>query len=120
MVDYCTDIESKLKRIEEDPEGSGTSHLFNCIQGVSSQANRAFGSLFERQVSRFDICNISGVLSCRCNKVGINFINFKIILCRLKLRRSGLFKECFRGSVHYSICLVQSVGALARVNMIWQ
>ncbi|KAG5534397.1 hypothetical protein RHGRI_022499 [Rhododendron griersonianum] len=65
------DIESKLKRIEEDPEGSGTSHLFNCIQGVSSQANRAFGSLFERQVSRFDICNISGVLSCRCNKVGI-------------------------------------------------
>ncbi|KAG5534394.1 hypothetical protein RHGRI_022499 [Rhododendron griersonianum] len=46
------DIESKLKRIEEDPEGSGTSHLFNCIQGVSSQANRAFGSLFERQVSR--------------------------------------------------------------------
>ncbi|KAL6965947.1 Exocyst complex component S5A [Sarracenia purpurea var. burkii] len=43
------DIESKLKRIEEDPEGSGTSHLFNCIQGVSSLANRAFGPLFERQ-----------------------------------------------------------------------
>ncbi|KAG5527864.1 hypothetical protein RHGRI_028708 [Rhododendron griersonianum] len=51
------DIESKLKRIEEDPEGSGTSHLFNCIQGVSSQANRAFSPLFERQVSRFEICN---------------------------------------------------------------
>ena len=47
------DIESKLKRIEEDPEGSGTSHLFNCIRGVSLQANRAFQSLFERQV-----CNI--------------------------------------------------------------
>lgn len=47
------DIESKLKRIEEDPEGSGTSHLFNCIKGVSLQANRAFQPLFERQV-----CNI--------------------------------------------------------------
>lgn len=45
-----TDIESKLRRIEEDPEGSGTSHLFSCIQGVSSVANRAFGPLFERQV----------------------------------------------------------------------
>ena len=47
-----TDIESKLTRIEEDPEGSGTSHLFNCIHGVTSIANRAFESLFERQVSR--------------------------------------------------------------------
>lgn len=48
-----SDIESKLRRIEEDPEGSGTSHLFNCIQAVSLQANRAFQPLFERQV-----CNI--------------------------------------------------------------
>lgn len=47
------DIESKLKRIEEDPEGSGTTHLFNIIQGVSVQANRAFQSLFERQVCDF-------------------------------------------------------------------
>lgn len=51
-IDYCTDIESKLKRIEEDPEGSGTSHLFNCMQGVSSLANRAFQPLFERQVGK--------------------------------------------------------------------
>ena len=48
---YFLDIESKLRRIEEDPEGSGTLHLYNCIQGVSKQANRAFQSLFERQVS---------------------------------------------------------------------
>ena len=50
LCEHSTDIESKLKRIEEDPEGSGTSHLFNCIQGVSSLANRAFQPLFERQV----------------------------------------------------------------------
>ncbi|KAJ6335842.1 hypothetical protein OIU78_012448, partial [Salix suchowensis] len=43
------DIESKLRRIEDDPEGSGTSHLYNCMQGVSSLANRAFEPLFERQ-----------------------------------------------------------------------
>lgn len=47
-----SDIESKLKRIEEDPEGSGTSQLFECIQGVTSIANRAFEQLFERQVNR--------------------------------------------------------------------
>lgn len=47
---FVVDIEAKLRRIEEDPEGSGTSHLFNCIEGVSSIANRAFGPLFERQV----------------------------------------------------------------------
>lgn len=52
IFDDFADIESKLKRIEEDPEGSGTTHLFNCIQGVSSVANRAFEPLFERQVVR--------------------------------------------------------------------
>ncbi|XP_058179698.1 exocyst complex component SEC5A-like isoform X2 [Rhododendron vialii] len=56
------DIESKLKRIEEDPEGSGTSHLFNCIQGVSSQANRAFGPLFERQAQAEKIRSVQGML----------------------------------------------------------
>ena len=45
-----TDIESKLRRIEEDPEGSGTTQLYKCIEGVSSLANRAFQPLFERQV----------------------------------------------------------------------
>lgn len=55
MLAYVADIESKLKRIEEDPEGAGTLHLFNCIQGVSTLANRAFGPLFERQVGRIKI-----------------------------------------------------------------
>ncbi|KAG4910684.1 hypothetical protein JHK87_056800 [Glycine soja] len=45
------DIESKLRQIEDDPEGSGTSHLFNIIQEVSLQANRALKPLFERQVA---------------------------------------------------------------------
>ncbi|CAA3030282.1 exocyst complex component SEC5A-like isoform X1 [Olea europaea var. sylvestris] len=56
------DIESKLKRIEEDPEGSGTSHLFNCIQGVSSISNRAFGPLFERQAQAEKIRSVQGML----------------------------------------------------------
>ncbi|KAL3845429.1 hypothetical protein ACJIZ3_002832 [Penstemon smallii] len=56
------DIESKLKRIEEDPEGSGTLHLFNCIQGVSSLSNRAFGPLFERQAQAEKIRSVQGML----------------------------------------------------------
>lgn len=48
---FFLDIESKLRRIEDDPEGSGTSHLYNIIQGVSLQANRALKPLFERQVA---------------------------------------------------------------------
>ncbi|EPS67978.1 hypothetical protein M569_06794 [Genlisea aurea] len=56
------DIESKLKRIQEDPEGSGTTHLFNCIQGVISLSNRAFGSLFERQVQAEKIRSVQGML----------------------------------------------------------
>ncbi|KAK9270929.1 hypothetical protein L1049_026516 [Liquidambar formosana] len=56
------DIESKLRRIEEDPEGSGTSHLFNCIQGVSSLANRAFEPLFERQAQAEKIRSVQGML----------------------------------------------------------
>jgi len=48
---FFPDIESKLRRIEDDPEGSGTSHLFNIIQEVSLQANRALKPLFERQVA---------------------------------------------------------------------
>eukprot|EP00257_Ricinus_communis_P023009 XP_015582884.1 exocyst complex component SEC5A [Ricinus communis] len=56
------DIESKLKRIEEDPEGSGTSHLFNCMQGVSSLANRAFEPLFERQAQAEKIRSVQGML----------------------------------------------------------
>ncbi|XP_049369061.1 exocyst complex component SEC5A-like [Solanum verrucosum] len=56
------DIDSKLRRIEEDPEGSGTSHLFNCIEGVSSIANRAFGPLFERQAQAEKIRSVQGML----------------------------------------------------------
>ncbi|KAI3460491.1 hypothetical protein Pfo_017154 [Paulownia fortunei] len=56
------DIESKLKRIEEDPEGAGTSHLFNCIQGVSLLSNRAFGPLFERQAQAEKIRSVQGML----------------------------------------------------------
>ncbi|CAI9116547.1 OLC1v1017724C2 [Oldenlandia corymbosa var. corymbosa] len=56
------DIESKLKRIEDDPEGSGTTHLFNCIQGVNSIANRAFESLFERQAQAEKIRSVQGML----------------------------------------------------------
>ncbi|KAK7391152.1 hypothetical protein VNO78_19563 [Psophocarpus tetragonolobus] len=56
------DIESKLRRIEDDPEGSGTSHLFNIIQGVSMQANRALKPLFERQAQAEKIRTVQGML----------------------------------------------------------
>ncbi|EYU36852.1 hypothetical protein ABFS82_14G306300 [Erythranthe guttata] len=56
------DIESKLKRIEEDPEGAGTSQLFDCIQGVSLLSNRAFGPLFERQAQAEKIRSVQGML----------------------------------------------------------
>ncbi|KAK6938280.1 Exocyst complex component EXOC2/Sec5, N-terminal domain, partial [Dillenia turbinata] len=56
------DIESKLRRIEEDPEGSGTAHLYNCMQAVSSQANRAFQPLFERQAQAEKIRSVQGML----------------------------------------------------------
>ncbi|XP_017414635.1 exocyst complex component SEC5A isoform X2 [Vigna angularis] len=56
------DIESKLRRIEDDPEGSGTSHLYNIIQGVSLQANRALKPLFERQAQAEKIRTVQGML----------------------------------------------------------
>ncbi|XP_039071383.1 exocyst complex component SEC5A-like isoform X2 [Hibiscus syriacus] len=56
------DIESKLKRIEEDPEGSGTTHLYNCMQGVCSRAERAFEPLFERQAQAEKIRSVQGML----------------------------------------------------------
>ncbi|CAI0377217.1 unnamed protein product [Linum tenue] len=55
-------IESKLRRIEEDPEGSGTSHLHNCMQGVNSLAVRAFEPLFERQAQAEKIRSVQGML----------------------------------------------------------
>ncbi|KAH7568055.1 hypothetical protein JRO89_XS07G0224500 [Xanthoceras sorbifolium] len=56
------DIESKLKRIEDDPEGSGTSHLFNLMQGVNSRASLAFEPLFERQAQTEKIRSVQGML----------------------------------------------------------
>lgn len=47
---FCADIESKLRQIEEDPEGAGTAHLYAVTQKISGVANRAFEPLFERQV----------------------------------------------------------------------
>ncbi|KAK4836599.1 hypothetical protein QYF36_025210 [Acer negundo] len=47
-------IESKLKRIEDDPEGSETSHLFNLMQEVNSRASCAFEPLLERQVAQME------------------------------------------------------------------
>ncbi|KAL1193036.1 Exocyst complex component SEC5B [Cardamine amara subsp. amara] len=56
------DIESKLKRIEDDPEGSGTTHLFNCMKSVTSRANLAFEPLFERQAQAEKIRSVQGML----------------------------------------------------------
>ncbi|XP_076938184.1 exocyst complex component SEC5B-like [Bidens hawaiensis] len=56
------DIESKLRRIEEDPEGCGTSHLYSSIQGVTSVANRAFAPLLERQAQAEKIRSVQGML----------------------------------------------------------
>ncbi|KAK2369907.1 exocyst complex component SEC5A [Trifolium repens] len=60
------DIESKLRRIEDGPEGAGTSHLFNIIQGVSLQANRALKPLFERQAQAEKIRTVQGMLQRFC------------------------------------------------------
>lgn len=56
------DIESKLRRIEEDPEGCGTSHLYGSIQAVTSVANRAFAPLLERQAQVEKIRSVQGML----------------------------------------------------------
>ncbi|XP_077241364.1 exocyst complex component SEC5A-like [Tasmannia lanceolata] len=56
------DIESKLRRIEEDPEGAGTAHLYDAIQNVSLVANRAFEPLFERQAQTEKIRSVQGML----------------------------------------------------------
>lgn len=116
LLIFLIDIESKLKRIEEDPEGSGTTHLFNCMKSVTSRANLAFEPLFERQVGVVLICCFAVLLVTL-----FQFVEafFKITF-RLKLRKLGLYKECFRDSGHCSIYPVLFVAVLARVNMIWQ
>ncbi|XWS21776.1 hypothetical protein CRYUN_Cryun30bG0083800 [Craigia yunnanensis] len=62
LASLDSDIESKLKRIEEDREGLGTTHLFNCMQGVSSLADRVFEPLFERQAQAEKIRSVQGML----------------------------------------------------------
>ncbi|XP_068661590.1 exocyst complex component SEC5A-like [Aristolochia californica] len=56
------DIESKLNRIEQDPEGAGTKHLFNAIQNVTSIATRALEPLLERQAQAEKIRSVQGML----------------------------------------------------------
>ncbi|XP_068658411.1 exocyst complex component SEC5A-like [Aristolochia californica] len=56
------DIESKLNRIEQDPEGAGTTHLFNAIQSVTSIAIRALEPLLERQAQAEKIRSVQGML----------------------------------------------------------
>ncbi|XP_008784153.2 exocyst complex component SEC5A-like isoform X2 [Phoenix dactylifera] len=56
------DIESKLRQIEEDPEGAGTAHLHQTTQNISAVANRAFEPLFERQVQAEKIRSVQGML----------------------------------------------------------
>lgn len=56
------DIESKLRQIEDDPEGAGTSHLYSVTQKISGVANRAFEPLFERQAQAEKIRSVQGML----------------------------------------------------------
>ncbi|KAL0919365.1 hypothetical protein M5K25_011455 [Dendrobium thyrsiflorum] len=56
------DIESKLRQIEEDPEGSGTTNLYESTHRISELANRAFQPLFERQVQAEKIRSVQGML----------------------------------------------------------
>ncbi|CAO2034994.1 unnamed protein product [Urochloa humidicola] len=56
------DIESKLRQIEEDPEGAGTAHLYSVTQKISGVANRAFEPLFERQAQAEKIRSVQGML----------------------------------------------------------
>lgn len=56
------DIESKMRQIEEDPEGAGTAHLHSATQKISALANRAFQPLFERQVQAEKIRSVQGML----------------------------------------------------------
>ncbi|KAL4567037.1 hypothetical protein LXL04_022608 [Taraxacum kok-saghyz] len=56
------DIESKLKRIEDDPDGCGTSILSTSVNKVNSLANRAFEPLLERQAQAEKIRTVQGTL----------------------------------------------------------
>lgn len=78
MLFFSADIESKLRQIEDDPEGAGTSHLYSVTQKISGVANRAFEPLFERQVNQlnflssyfsFILIGISARFLLECTKV---------------------------------------------------
>ncbi|CAL9193176.1 unnamed protein product [Musa hybrid cultivar] len=56
------DIQSKLRQIEDDPEGAGTARLYEATQNISQVANHAFQPLFERQVQAEKIRSVQGML----------------------------------------------------------
>ncbi|XP_074568127.1 exocyst complex component SEC5A-like [Curcuma longa] len=56
------DIQSKLRQIEEDPEGAGTARLYESTQNISQVANHAFQPLFERQAQAEKIRSVQGML----------------------------------------------------------
>ncbi|XP_078441438.1 exocyst complex component SEC5A-like [Wolffia australiana] len=56
------DIELKLRRIEEDPDGSGTKNLCKSMESITLLANRAFQPLFERQGQAEKIRSVQGML----------------------------------------------------------
>ncbi|KAK3192966.1 hypothetical protein Dsin_024276 [Dipteronia sinensis] len=89
-------IESKLKQIEDNPEGSETSHLFNLMQGVNFMASCAFKPLFERQAQTEKIRSAQGMLQ------------------RFRTLFNLPSTICGSGSK------VLFVGVVARVNMTWQ
>ncbi|KAL5676857.1 hypothetical protein ACJX0J_012988, partial [Zea mays] len=62
LVIQIQNIESKLRQIEEDPEGAGTAHLYSVTLKISGVANRAFEPLFERQTQAEKIRSIQGML----------------------------------------------------------
>ncbi|ONL93436.1 Exocyst complex component SEC5A [Zea mays] len=62
LVIQLQNIESKLRQIEEDPEGAGTAHLYSVTLKISGVANRAFEPLFERQAQAEKIKSVQGML----------------------------------------------------------
>ncbi|KAJ6954089.1 exocyst complex component SEC5B-like [Populus alba x Populus x berolinensis] len=100
------DIESKLRRIEEDPEGSGTSHLYNCMQGVSSLANRAFEPLFERQAQAEKIRSVQGMLQRFRNTVLtclVQFVEALVNILKRVLEEVEKVMNEFKGTLYKSM-----------------
>ncbi|KAG0470241.1 hypothetical protein HPP92_016338 [Vanilla planifolia] len=103
------DIESKLRQIEEDPEGSGTAHLFESTKRISELANRAFQPLFERQVQAEKIRSVQGMLQ----RFRTLFNLPSIIRASITKGEYGLAVREYRKAK--SIVLPSHVGILKRV-----